>query len=393
MNPPHVPQIMADKRPILGAQVNFPVALAPMVGLTHVAVRSMVRRYMPEGAVTFWPTEMLSSWRLQREQLGATPETLRESDETQLVPQILGNEEEPIRESVQRLVEWGAEGVDINMGCPVNKALRHNYGVALMGDAGYAARVVEMTVKHSRVPVSVKLRAGLQNDVGFLGEFVRGLESAGASWITLHPRVGHMKRRGAADWSQIKFAREQISIPVVGNGDVQCCDDVFAMLDETGCDSVMVGRALAARPWLLWQVGERLGMNAPVALRAGSENSVRTEFSRASENSIGSTSARELDEIRDAPPSLRAPSTPEEEGAEYGRAALFLLQELERHFNWDDGFKRFKFYVRMTCGWLEFGQHLFALSTRAKSYEELRESLAKFFSQEQRMFPRTQLRE
>ena len=345
-------------RPILGGQVNFPVSLAPMVGLSHVAVRSMVRRYLPAGAVTFWPTEMLSSWRLPREEVGSTPETFRTAEETHLVPQILGNEEEPIRESVARLVKWGAVGVDINMGCPVNKALRHNYGVALMGDCEYAARVVEMTVRHSPVPVSVKLRAGLQNNKTFLHDFVSGLESAGAAWLTLHPRVGHMKRRGAADWSQIKFVRDRVSCPVVGNGDVQCADDVFQMLSQTACDSVMVGRALAARPWLLWQVGERLGCAAPSAF-----------------------------------PGHHAPVTPEEEGHEYGRAALFQLAELEKYFSFHDGGKRFRFYIRMTMGWLEFGQHLFALVSRGKSYEDIRAALITFFAVEQRMSARTQLRE
>lgn len=345
------------RRPIPAGQVNFPVTLAPMVGLTHVAVRAMVRRYLPAGAETFWPTEMLSSWRIPREDLGATPETLREAGESGLVPQILGNEEEPIRKTVEKLIAWGAAGIDINMGCPVSKALKHNYGVALMGDRDYAAEVVRMTVRSARVPVSVKLRAGLQNDSDYLLEFVNGLEEAGAAWITLHPRVGHMKRRGAADWAQIRLVREHLRIPVVGNGDVQNADDVFAMMGQTGCDSVMVGRALVARPWLLWQVGERLGFAPPVG----------------------------YDGV--------APSTPEAEGREYGRAALFLLSELERHFSFEDGAKRFKFYIRMTMGWLEFGQHLFSLVTRAKTYPEFRDAILRFFECEQRMSSRTQLRE
>src|SRR3954462_8567505 len=114
------------ERPLLGGRVDFPVALAPMVGLSHVALRLLVRRYLPAGAVTVWPTEMLSSWRLPREILGSTPETYRGEHEDFLVPQILGNEEEPSRESVARLADWGATGIDINMGCPVRKALKHN---------------------------------------------------------------------------------------------------------------------------------------------------------------------------------------------------------------------------------------------------------------------------
>jgi nifR3 family TIM-barrel protein len=345
-------------RPIMGGQVNFPLALAPMVGLTHVALRHCVRRYLPAAAVTIWPTEMLSSWRLPREELGTTAETLRGEDESLLVPQILGNEEEPIAESVRRLAAWGAHGVDINMGCPVKKALKHNYGVALMGDPEYAAEVVRMTVRSSSLPVSVKLRAGLQNDGEFLLRFVRGLEDAGASWITLHPRVGHMKRRGAADWSQIRLVREALRIPVYGNGDVQCADDVFAMLEASACDAVMVGRALAARPWLLWQVGERLGFAPPPGFEG-----------------------------------QRAPSTPVEEGAEAGRALALLLESLQKHFEFEAGFTRMRFHVRMTCGWLEFGHHLFALVSKAKSYEDLHTALAAFFASEQRMTARTQLRE
>lgn len=346
-----------NKRPILGGRVNFPVSLAPMVGLTHVALRAVIRRYTPETARTIWPTEMLSSWRLVKEDLGATPETLRLPHETGLVPQILGNEEEPIQTSVEKLADWGAEGIDINMGCPVTKALKHNYGVALMGDAGYAAQVVRFAAKGRKLPVSVKLRAGLQNDLSYLKTFVRGLEDAGADWVTLHPRVGHMKRRGQADWAQIRQVRDHVGLAILGNGDVQCAEDVFAMAEQTGCDGVVVGRALAARPWLMWQVGEKLGFPCP-------------------EGFSGS-----------------APKTPEEEGCEFGRAALSFIDELEKAFSWDEGGKRFRFYLRMTIGWLEFGQHLFGRSSRAKSYEELRAVVQDFFASEQRMFPRTALRE
>jgi len=345
-------------RPVLGGKVNFPLTLAPMVGLSHVALRALVRRYMPEGAETIWPTEMLSSWRLVKEDVGQSAETLRQIDEGLLVPQILGNEEEPIRTSVHKLQEWGAAGIDINMGCPVSKALKHNYGVALMGDAEYASEVVRMTVRHAQVPVSVKLRAGLHRDEPFLLRFVRGLQDAGAAYVTLHPRLGAMKRRGAADWAQIGRVREHVEIPVIGNGDVQCVEDVLALHQVSGCDMVMVGRALAARPWMMWQMGERLGFAAPAAFCG-----------------------------------QRAPSTPEEEGAAYGQASRFLLQQLAAHFAFADGQKRFRFHVRMTCGWLEFGHHFFALVTRAHSYEELHACVEEFFSGPQRMTKKTALLE
>ena len=330
-----------------------------MVGLTHVAFRVLVREYLPKDAVTIWPTEMLNSRRIPAENLERTPETMRTPEETHLVPQILGNEEEPIAKSVKRLEqEWGASGVDINMGCPVKKALSHNYGVALMGDAKYAAEVVRMTVRNTALPVSVKLRAGHQNDLGYLIDFVRGLEDAGASWISLHPRTAEQKRRGSADWSQIRSVREAVRIPVLGNGDVQTAEDVFAMLEETGCDMAMVGRALTARPWLLWQIGERLGLEAPVG-REGE----------------------------------RAPATPEEEGAEYGRALKRLAGLMREFYPGDLGLRKFRFFVRTGGPWLVFGHDLYARSTKAKSFAELDEALDRFFAVPHAMSPRTDLRQ
>lgn len=328
-----------------------------MVGLSHVALRHLVRRYLPAGAKTIWPTEMLNSRRLPSQDLGNTPETIRGDGEDGLVPQILGNEEKPIAESVAALKNWGAEAVDINMGCPVQKALRHNYGVALMGDAKYAAEVVEFASKNSLLPVSVKLRAGLQGDQAFLAEFVAGIEAGGADWICLHPRKAGQGRRGNADWSQISFARGKVSIPVIGNGDIQTADDVTAMFDETGCDMVMAGRALTGRPWLLWQLGEKWGWPAPSEMEG-----------RA------------------------APQTSAEEGAEFGRSLIYFIGVLEKFFPVEAGLKRLHFYMRNAHPWLEFGHALAANLTRAHGYQDARARVELFFAQPQSMSRRTDLR-
>lgn len=350
-------QVIA-KRPILNGQINFPLCLAPMVGITHWAIRKAVRDYLPQDARTIWPTEMLSSWSLPKEDLARTYETYKSADEDFLVPQILGNEEIPIQKSVQKLIEWGAAGIDINMGCPVKKALRHNYGVALMGDPAYAAAVVGMTKKNSPLPVSVKLRAGLQNDRDFLLNFIKGLQDAGADWVTLHPRVASQQRRGKADWEQLKFVREQLSIPVIGNGDVQIADDVFRMLEETSCDMVMVGRALVTRPWMLWQVGERLGFKTP----RGKENQ-------------------------------KAPVTPDEEAKEGHKYLLNVIKNF-REIAWlypeEKGLVKFRFLLRMTQGWYDFGHELWAISTRVQNFDQLEEGINQFFLSPQRMSSVTQ---
>lgn len=349
-----------NKNQIMRGKVNFPLCLAPMVGLTHVALRQVIRSYMPADASTIWPTEMLNSRRIPSEILGETAETYKVADEDGLVPQILGNEEKPIAESVARLEDWGAVGIDINMGCPVQKALKHNYGVALMGDANYAAEVVAMATKHARVPVSVKLRAvGSSKEFDELLNFVTGLREAGASWICLHPRTAAQKRRGLADWEQIRQLKQAVDYPIIGNGDVQTAEDALAMLKETGCDMAMSGRGLAARPWMVWQLGEDLGFAPPVG-REGQ----------------------------------KAPRTPEEEGAEYGRMFFEFINHCEYWFkNEDLAMRKIRFYLRTTSVWLHFGHALMSLSTKAKNLQELRELARIFFDQEQTMALRTELRQ
>jgi len=337
--------------------VNFPVTLAPMVGLSHIALREVVSSYLPEGARTLWPSEMLSSRRIPSENLRTTPEALHSPDEKFWVPQILGNEEKYIAPSVARLADHGADGIDINMGCPVQKALKHNYGVALMGDADYAARVVEMTVRNTRLPVSVKMRAGFENTSQNIIPFVQKLQDAGAAWITLHPRTAEQKRHGTADWTQIRAVKEALSIPVIGNGDIQIACDAIDMRERTGCDLVMIGRALVARPWMLWQIGELMGQPVP----PGREG--------------------------------RAPSTPEEEGREFYRCALAVHEKMRRHFDKPVLVqKKFLFYIKTASVWLEFGHTLYSDVSKGKTPDEVEAAIHRFFRHEQRMLRRSEWR-
>lgn len=336
--------------------VTFPMCMAPMVGLSHVALRAVARRYLPEGAKTIWPSEMLNSRRIPSEDLSQVPESMKADNEDFWVPQILGNDEKFIAPAVAKLEQHGALGIDINMGCPVTKALKHNYGVALMGDADYAAKVVDMTVRNTKLPVSVKLRAGFQKDLNTIGQFVHGIEKAGASWVTLHPRTAEQKRRGTADWSQIKKVKESTSIPIVGNGDVETSCDAIEMMEDTGCDMVMVGRAITARPWIFWQLGYELGWPAP-------------------EGKTG-----------------RPPSSPEEEAREFYVCALDVLDQMFKYFRPVLALKKYQFYIRTASVWLEFGHTLFSDVSACKTRDEIEQALHNFFALEQRMMKKTGFR-
>lgn len=325
-----------------------------MVGLSHVALRQTIARYLPAGTSTLLFTEMLSSRRLPAERIGDRPETAFADGET-IVPQLLANEERFIVESLRKLEQMQPVAIDINMGCPVTKALKHNWGVALMGDPRYAEEVVRITVRHSRWPVSVKLRTGLRDDPEYLIDFARMLEEAGASWITIHPRIAAQQRRGNARWEYLARVRDAVRIPVIGNGDVQTADDALAMLRETGCDGVMIGRAAAARPWIFWQIGEALGLPAP----PGHEGEA-------------------------------APGDGYAEGREYARALETFIDEAQR-FRSQDALKRVRFFVHWGARWLDFGHELWRRTTSAASTEAVRAIGREFFALPQRMTARTAL--
>ncbi len=350
----------------LGLNVNFPLMLAPMVGLSHVVLRQLIRSYLPLNVQTIWPTEMLNSKRIPLENLQSKAEGMKDSNEKDIIPQILGNEENSIAVSVKKLKEWGAVGIDINMGCPVQKALRHNYGVALMGDPNYAAEVVRMTVRNTDLPVSVKLRVGLQSDPEYLIRFVEGLQKAGASWICLHPRTAAQKRRGFADWSQIHWLRQRINIPIIGNGDIQTSQDVLQMIQQTNCDMVMSGRALAARPWMVWQLAEDLGMKT---INTQEKNGVP----------------------------VKAPRGAIQEAIEYGNSLLKYMDLLQIYygaFSEDLQMRKLRFHIKTTSVWLNFGHALYALTTQVQTVNEAKMVIQEFFNKHQlEMYARTDLRE
>ena len=332
-----------------------PLCLAPMVGLTHYAVRSAIQEYLPAGVQTLWPTEMLNSRRVPREEMNDRPETFMLDADHGLCPQLLGNEEIPIRDSIAKLESWGARAIDINMGCPVQKALSHNYGVALMGDIDYAARVTEFAVRHAKVPVSVKMRAGLQKDEDFLVRFVKAIESAGASWITLHPRSAEQKRRGRADHSQVRRVVSELRIPVIANGDVQTAQDAYDLMGQTACARVMVGRAFVARPWILRQLRRD-----------------------------PATGALSLD----ASEGLSA----EQEACEYGRFVRRVIEISYDTYRPEDVARRLRFFVYHGHRWLDFGHAFYAAMSGLKEKQAFLDCTERFFLQPLSMRSHTQLR-
>jgi len=327
-----------------------------MAGLSHVAFRQVVRSYLPAHVNTLLFTEMLSTRLLPLEDVGQTPQTRIADGETDLISQLLGNDERLIDHSVKKLQSIAPAGIDINMGCPVSKVLKHNWGVGLMGDIRYAEQVVRGTRAVTDLPLSVKMRTGLSDDPVYLIEFVKMLEEAGADWITLHPRIQSQHRKGRANWEYIGRVREAVRIPVVGNGDIQESEDVLRMQRETGCDGVMVARVSTARPWIFWQVGETLGLPPPLG--------------------------------REGEP---APRTPEEEGLEYHRALILFCDQLESNFAPAEQMPRLKLFLAWGNKWVFFGHYLWKQVNRCPDLIRARGVINDFFSTPKTLLPRTSL--
>lgn len=228
---------------------RIPLALAPMAAISDLPFR----RICMELGADWAPTELLSAeglWRQQKKTLAYLRHD--ESVERPFVVQIFGHRPEIMAEAAKAAVDFGAGVIDLNMGCPAAKVVKGGSGAALMKDPDTAARIVQAVRQAipDAIPVTVKFRSGW--DEGSLNAvpFARLMESAGAAAMAVHGRTRAQAYSGKADWSVIKAVKEAVSVPVIGNGDVLCGDDMRRMMAETGCDGVMIGRGAMGNPWI-----------------------------------------------------------------------------------------------------------------------------------------------
>jgi tRNA-dihydrouridine synthase B len=148
--------------------------------------------------------------------------------------------------------------IDINMGCPVPKILKSGAGAALLRDLGLAKEIMAAVVQYSKVPVTVKIRLGWDAKNIVAEDVAEAAESVGVAAVTVHGRTKAQGFSGHADWSMIRVVKRSVGIPVIGNGDVRSAHDAKRMMDETGCDGVMIGRAIQGYPWIFREAKQYL---------------------------------------------------------------------------------------------------------------------------------------
>jgi tRNA-dihydrouridine synthase B len=168
--------------------------------------------------------------------------------------QLFGASPDIIANAVRMVTDFKPDLIDLNFGCPVKKVIRKNGGAALLNDLPRADEIMLAAVENSRIPVTIKIRTGwdLQNEVYL--ELGKLAEKRGVSAITLHPRNRTQNYSVKADWRKIGYLKKEVSIPVIGNGDIESCYDAEKMLNDTGCDAVMIGRAAMKNPFIFTQI-------------------------------------------------------------------------------------------------------------------------------------------
>lgn len=235
--------------------ISNPVILAPMAGVTDPIFRSICHELgagltvseMVSADTTLYASEKTRS-RLSSDSEGERPRSV----------QIVGADPDKLAEAAQYNVRLGADIIDINMGCPAKKVCRKLAGSALLGDTAVVQRILSRTVAAVDVPVTLKMRTGTDSENRNGVEIARLAEREGIQAIAIHGRTRADKYNGEAEYDTIRAIKQNVSIPVIANGDIRNGVDARSVLDYTGADAVMIGRASQGNPWIFTEISDYL---------------------------------------------------------------------------------------------------------------------------------------
>ena len=243
-------------------QVDPPVVLAPMAGVTNAPFRRLCREF----GAGLYVSEMIGARGLVERNEKTVAMARFDADEVPRSIQLYGTDPGALGEAVALLVdEHGVDHIDMNFGCPMGKVTRHGGGAALPWKTDLFRSIVGAAVSNAGdVPVTVKFRKGIDDEHLTYLETGSIAEEEGAAAVALHARTARQLYSGEADWDAIRTLKEAItSIPVLGNGDIWTAEDAVAMMESTGCDGVVVGRGCLGRPWLFRDLADVLTGRRP----------------------------------------------------------------------------------------------------------------------------------
>ncbi len=246
---------MRQEITIRGLTINPPLVLAPMAGLTHSAFRQVIMRF---GGVGLLSTEMLSARRLPDENPSVSPYLIRSPLEQPLSYQLLIASDSDIPAAIDKLHKLGADAVDVNMGCPVRSINNYGAGAALMENPGNVRSIVSAARKRTSLPLTAKIRLGIELDDIKLKSFCRMLEGEGIDMIYVHARLKKESFARIPKWKYVGRIKEWLGIPVVVNGGIFSVDDARECLRKSGADGIMIGRGAAVKPWLFSEIASEV---------------------------------------------------------------------------------------------------------------------------------------
>ena len=336
--------------------IESPFVVAPMAGMTDTAFRRLVKR---QGGCGLVVTEMVSSEGLVR----GIDRTLKYAEYTEeerpVSIQIFGGDPAKMAAAAQLVEDMGADIVDVNMGCPVPKIAKHNAGCSLMREPEHAAAVIGAMVRAVRIPVTVKMRAGWNDEDRNAPALARMAQDAGAAAVTIHGRTAAESYSGSADWDLVVRVAGDLTIPVLGSGDCIEPEQVVGRL-ATGVSGVLVGRGVLRNPWILAQAADIAAGRPPRQVTLGDRGQFLCDYIELLLNER----VNEGEGFRHFAPGS-GPGTGVSTGVARGRDRWVINK------------------VRALCGWyskgLDDGSHLRSRVNNALSLGELREIVDEFF--------------
>lgn len=233
-------------------EIDNKAFLAPMAGVTDLPFRLICKEH---GCGVLY-TEMINAKALCYDDENTKKMLKIEDIEHPIAIQIFGSDPEYMGRAAEILNEYTNEILDINMGCPAPKVVKNGDGSALMKDPKLAERVLKAVVKNSKKPVTLKIRKGWDDESINAVEIAKIAENSGISAIAVHGRTREQFYSGKADWDIIRRVKENVNIPVIGNGDVFDIDDAVGIIKQTSCDAIMIGRGAQGNPWIFEQISQ-----------------------------------------------------------------------------------------------------------------------------------------
>src|SRR5437588_11133287 len=256
-------------------EIQPPLILSPMAGVTDVSFRRLLKR---RGGIGLTVSEFISVEGLTR----SNPKSKRQmrfyENERPFAVQIFGGQPERMRMAAEMAEEVGADILDVNCGCPAPKVVKHGGGSGLLKDHQRLETILKEIKKSITIPMTVKIRAGFYDHTINAVETAKLAEDCGAEHIALHGRTKEQGYRGLANWDLVKQIKESVSVPVSGSGDVTTIQQAFDRFRETGCDGVLIGRGAMANPWLFRQIEDAMNEREPFQPTLDDKRAVLLEY-------------------------------------------------------------------------------------------------------------------